>query len=427
MTRSIENILLCAGLLLIPFDMVFQAGPARVTFAEAALSFAMAAWLARALVDRRRVSLPPALLPIALFVGASFASAAYAAERIIVVREGVQFLWLFALYICVYDMCSAREMFPALTGLLLASGAVAAAAGVYQHFFVREPFDFLISESRLRAHGFFAQPNTLGSFLAGLLPMTLGCYLLSRPDAARGADSRRGAWSNPVLLAGGLFLLSLALLMTFSRGSWLGLAAGALCFVLAVRPHVRFAALRVPLLAAAAAVLVVALSMAGQDRGIDRAFSNRQRILLAGSAAAMFADQPLTGIGSGNFRTRLPEYSSRELDTLLRQSYDPALGNWRYDPAREVEVELAHNVILQLAAETGLVGLCSFAWLFGALLVRAGRFARGAATQRERIIRSSCLAAVCALLFGGMFGWPFSHGVQELLMVTLAVATGPRP
>ena len=68
------------------------------------------------------------------------------------------------------------------------------------------------------------------------------------------------------------------------------------------------------------------------------------------SALMMFADHPIVGVGSGGFRLRYAEYADRiGIDQR---------------PMRE-----AHNLYLEVAAETGVVGIAAFIFLFASLFV----------------------------------------------------------
>jgi O-antigen ligase len=169
-------------------------------------------------------------------------------------------------------------------------------------------------------------------------------------------------------------------------------------------------------------MVVVSVDISHQEGVINRSFSNRLRFLLTESAFSMFRDYPLIGVGSGNFSYRLPEYTSPELDTLLRQNYDGIRQMWYYDPAKKPDIELAHNVIVQVMAETGVAGTVGFMFLFGMLFRRSWRYLKISKLKSESIVRTASLSTAITLFVVGMFGWPFSHGTQEVLMIALGFA-----
>ncbi len=198
----------------------------------------------------------------------------------------------------------------------------------------------------------FGNPNFLGAFLVVLIPLAL----------SRAAASR----SRVIRVALGFYvLLSLALLfLTFSRGAWVGLAAGgALWLWLMLRAGGQFSlrswwrvqpgGLKAVWLAGGAAALIAAalasillirsLTAAGRDVGL--------RTELYAAAAQLFAEKPLTGHGLFTYGRGLVRLPGIEPDKPHSH---------------------AHNIVLQIAAETGLPGLAALAVTL-ALMARAVR------------------------------------------------------
>jgi O-antigen ligase len=124
----------------------------------------------------------------------------------------------------------------------------------------------------------------------------------------------------------------------------------------------------------------------------------------------MFLDHPITGIGL--------------------QDLHPAYERYRSAEAREPAGHL-HNVVIQIAATMGTLGLLAFAWLYTTLL-------RMSATGLRRLraggglgpgLQLGVTAALIGFLVAGMFEWNF--GDEELLdllytLVGLAWASGTR-
>lgn len=192
--------------------------------------------------------------------------------------------------------------------------------------------------------------------------------LIALPIAIFLAFSQRRRWLR--WLAGGASLLMLAgILLTFSRG-----AAVALILVLMATAIVRRVRLTRLALAAAAALLVLTavapdyLLRLGTLSGVgglvfeeandpDGAILGRTTENLA--ALLTFVDHPLTGVGPGRFSQ----------DFVA--DYGNQLGIRHLEPGRE-----AHNLFLDVAANTGLVGLVPFlaiGWVTLAGLVRVRR------------------------------------------------------
>jgi hypothetical protein len=114
-------------------------------------------------------------------------------------------------------------------------------------------------------------------------------------------------------------------------------------------------------------------------------------------AVDMTIRHPFTGVGQGNYGLLLP----KDLQV----------------------VETPHNMFLQISAEMGLIGLAAFLWLLYAYYKSSLRLVRTASNDEERVIRAGIIGSVTAVLASGLFGWPFSHGVQEILILSMALST----
>ncbi len=183
-----------------------------------------------------------------------------------------------------------------------------------------------------RPVGTLGNANTLAALLVMLIPFTAGRLAESRAPLAR------------VLL--GLYTLAnlVLLALTFSRGGWIGGVVGLAVWV-ALRFPVRqiwaalprfqkTALIALALLAAAGGAVVLLNSLGIGGRGLDL------RTWLYQTALELFAQRPLTGHGLFTFGAGLSRLNS--LPPLEPHSH-------------------AHNLILQVAAELGIVGLIALA------------------------------------------------------------------
>lgn len=233
-----------------------------------------------------------------------------------------------------------------------------------------------------RITGIFGADNVkFGPVLATLSPFVL--------IVARERWGRRGlavaalAMLVPVLLAG-------------SRSAWIAYAL--VCAVLAWRETRRwstFAALG----AAIAAIAAIAVALAWQlsdrfDARIDRSLrafegtgqaldeASAGRLAIWHAAVSMTAAHPLTGVGVRGFRYAYPQYA------------EP--GDRFVDASGDTGASHAHQIVLEILSETGLVGLAL--WLAGVVVaVRAWRRADAAARARARPAALALLAATFPL------------------------------
>ena len=165
-----------------------------------------------------------------------------------------------------------------------------------------------------------AHPNRLASFLLMLWPVAYSW----------GRTCRRGVWRAGACIACAATLGGM--LVTFSRGGWLGVLAQVL--YLSHRKMLR--ALLLVLLVLAVALLVLPWEMAGLARTLSLDYgANISRLQEWDAALRLIGEEPVWGVGVGN--------------------YARAAGTMSLVP---------HNFFLHVAAQTGLVGLCLLVTLF---------------------------------------------------------------
>jgi O-antigen ligase len=271
----------------------------------------------------------------------------------------------------------------------------------------------LIENNRVQGAvgGMFKNPNDLALNMVAVLPLA-GLFVF-RPIS----PIRRG-----VAVLGGVLML-FTVVATQSRAGTVGLVAMILVLAMNIvkrKPGLVFGAalvgmLALPLLPSSYLERVASIT----DKNLDQTGSREARSILLRESYDAFLAHPLTGVGAGQFK-----------------NYDP---DGRQEAWRE-----SHNVVLQVAAELGIVGVI----IFGFLVVRgfAGpiqtrrllrRFDGGRGSQRiatvpaldpqERElftthaeVLSAALAGwfVCALFASVAYHWTFYY--------LLALAVVPR-
>jgi putative inorganic carbon (HCO3(-)) transporter len=232
-----------------------------------------------------------------------------------------------------------------------------------------------------RAAGVFGQPNYLGA--ACVLTIFVAVALLW-------SSQRR---LDHILAIAGILACTLGLLLSLSRGALLGAAAGVLLLAL-LAPQARVALAAIGTLAVAALGLAFALGnplaqiLVLRVQSIASADQNAEdnRVLIWEAGLRMWRENPLLGVGTGAFR---PESSL---------AGSPIAPNGAYH---------AHNVVLNVGAETGLLGVAALV-LAAFIVIWVG--------LRATIRRSSTLLpspAVAALLSG--LGASAVHGMVDFL------------
>ena len=258
---------------------------------------------------------------------------------------------------------SARANWTWLIVALLAGAGANALVGLYI-FFGGSGADHLVILGRyFRAFGTFGQPNPFGGFMGIALPLAITCATVKLHQIVIGHRAGRPVewWRVAAFLGFALsaILILAALFASWSRGAWLGFSVSAVVMLIAApRRLAKGIAYAIALAALCGAMwaagvlpqsVVNRLTTAATDlftvsdvRGIEFYpwnYAVVERIAHWQAAVGMAQDHPLFGVGLGSYAEVYDEYR---------------LINW------ENPLGHAHNLYLNLLAETGVVGLAAY-------------------------------------------------------------------
>ena len=178
--------------------------------------------------------------------------------------------------------------------------------------------------------GFFQNPNDLALNLTAFLPFVF--MYIKRP----------GVWTKRLLCVGIGVLMLAALVFTKSRGGTLGCIAMVATFLIAARvltPTMIIAGIFAGMLVLPAMPVTFWERMSSiTDARKDENGSREERRLLLIQGWQVFVERPLTGVGAGQFRNY-------------------------WHPGLKKKWHEVHNMLLQVASETGVFGLIAFCFL----------------------------------------------------------------
>jgi O-antigen ligase len=417
-----------AGLLLIipavPFGSVRQVtvGVMNVGVTEALVALVLVAWLMRRAARRTgRLTLPPLVMPLVLFLGALLLSLLTTSSLQHSLKEIVKWVEVLVLYVLVYNEAKGRWL-RALVLVALGTGALAALHGAYQFLFRVGPEEFTLFGRFMRAYGAFEQPNPYAGYLGLVLPLAVGFALASVTPSVKRFGRR---WL--VLAVGCGAVILAALIMSWSRGAWLGF--GAALAVMAIAVAVRsgrvmvlglvFAVLAGYLLLAWGVALVppsivqrfadfVPYMGVTDVRGVevtDANFAVLERMAHWQSALGMWTDKPWFGVGIGNYEPVYARY---------------ALPQW------PLPLGHAHNYYLNIAAEAGSVGLVTYLLLWGLALRLAWLAARSTSGWRWGVALG-VLGMLVHLCVHSFFDNLYVHGMYLHVAILLGIGTTGEP
>jgi O-antigen ligase len=321
-----------ALLLAVPLSIPFYLQPLRVRgvevpASEALIGLALAAYVLRtALAGEWRWPRTAFGWPALLFFAAATLSVGAAEFPRYALREWrtdvLEPLILFVLILLV------RPRVKVMLNSLLAGALIVLASGFVQYAAHRG----IQAEGVLRMVGIYRSPDNFALYLGRMVPIAAALALLA---------PLRPPWR--VVYGAGAALATAGVLLSFTRGAWLGVLAALL--VVGGFAGRRWLAGGV----VAAAGLAVALSSL-QARRIQSLFqftpgsTGYTRLALWHSAARMIADHPWFGVGLDNFLYQYPRYIQP-------------------DARSEPDLSHPHDLVLDLWSRIGIFGLAAFVWI----------------------------------------------------------------
>lgn len=272
----------------------------------------------------------------------------------------------FSFYFVCSEVLSKKVKLKLVFYLLLACGSVVAAVNLVYHF--REGISTIIER-----YPFWPGKQAISLFLVLSFLVIISVTILN--------------WKNTKPLLRTVYILALAtqvlcLILTYSRGAWFAL-------LLALLVISSFRARKVLYLVLVLLCFTVFFSPESVRNRFDSIFERddiniKQRFSVWETTLVLIKDNPTTGVGPGNFGTvHLERY--RGADDEFRW--------WRKNYH-------AHNLYLQIASETGLVGLSIFVFLVLKVIISGYRIIR---SEKDKFILSTKVGAYSAFI--GFLFW----------------------
>ena len=292
-------------------------------------------------------------------------------------RQGVlKYAWSFLLLYAGMDVLRGRKRWMGVAALILVCEGAAAASGIGQDFFGKDFINgrppVLYTAAITRITGPFKHCNDFATFL---IPGWLfGASLVI--DRFR----RRKVWP----AAAGMVFLALigwAMFRTVSRSAMIGAGAGTLVLAFML-PYRRRMLLALAAGAAAAWWLPSTLSVRLHQL-TDFGGVLRERVYLIKGALKMIHQSPWFGLGPNTYSKWFPVFNPP-------------------DPSAPV-LMYTHNSFLQIATETGWIGLGLYVAYVVAVQVRSALLLNEPGAEEIRWIRAAALASVLAILVNALF------------------------
>ncbi|MEG0370970.1 MAG: O-antigen ligase family protein [Clostridium sp.] len=309
---------------------------------------------------------------IVLFTIMSFGSILYAQNKVVVVSEAIRFVEYVVIFYIVLIVADNDFIKKALMIFYFVM-IVAALFGIVQFVFNLSDFKDAGSNMLLgrgRVYSTFENPNYWGAAINMVIFYPIICFIEKKGSRI---------YNGLVFL---LFFINL--IITSTRGSWLGFIIGIL--IISIMRY-RKMLLAIPLLIASALIIP---GIRGRFLSIFdfSHLADNTRVKIWKTGIEMFKDHPYTGVGNGNFYYRYYEYI-----TLHKELYATRT------------LFTAHNSYIKMFAELGIIGGALFTMIYASLtylIIKAFRY-----TEKYKLV---------ALAFLGFIGSYFFQNFLNNLM-----------
>jgi O-antigen ligase len=389
----------------------------RALFPLALLGYAVSLIVKREPLRSSRILVPYAAFVLIIGMSLTWATSMSAAAAEI----GRWMVALVAFVVLLHFLVGASERrILAFMVAVAAAGVFQATYGVTQSLFALGPESFRVGTQGSRAFGTFGQPNSYagylemvffpvfwaGVFVAGRLPESLRRYQIVRIQGfAVSAPARRAllhqATLSVFLVASAVVILS-GIAASYSRGAWLGVAAGVAITALLFHRWIRRGT--VVLLPVAAILLLGGASTVAPDAFSERIasgfadlrpfdassipvtdenFAAAERMAHWQAGWSMFVDNPASGVGAGNFNESYDDHFVRE--------------QFRFSRGH------AHNYYIHLLAENGIPGLAAYVTLIGSLMFLGLRVILQAHSGLERMLALGAFGTIVSVSVHNVF------------------------
>jgi O-antigen ligase len=401
-----------------------------VTIAQLAGAAAMGAWLLNVTFSRTPVRYNGAVLALTAFMVWSLAGVILAAEMSDQFPQWVRMFTRFALFILAVNTLNTSKNMHWYVIVILVSGFIMALSAVAQYVMPSLQVEdtaqaiagvsgsgadgayvdqeSLTGEAAVRVSGRVGHSNWLALFILLVLPLNIYWFTVSRSTMVK----------TFVVLA--MAVQVVALILTFTRS---GLVIGAvLVFLMLARRTVNVSPLRFFGFLFALVIAWTLLPQAYKERVLSpkqytQSRSVESRMDLQAAALEYAAKNPILGLGSGGFGIEFVR-ERNETAGMMKLMVDHM--NWQ-----PIFIG-THNMYLQLAAESGMVGFTFFAifyvYMLRELLRKEKRF------KEEGDTRGQALAsALIVSLIGFMLCGVFLHALHQVIWWMVAAAAVALP
>jgi O-antigen ligase len=370
--------------------------PWSIAGAQTAVGVGLFAWLAKIVLSGRvKWNHTPLDLPILAYVLTQAISVAFSPYRAQSFRAlGEE--WLLLVFFLMVNNVQGEEKVKKLFGILVSVSTLVALYAIWQHYTGLDLYRGRTLEPRgsvFLSLGLFDHHLTFGGYYM-LVFLLSWIFLLG---------GRRWGWARVIDFVSPI-IIGLALVFSYARSAWLGAVSGVL--TLGLLRGRKFAVLLLVGLVLLC-LLVYVIEPTSWDRikeisiSKDKPESTRIRLWL--TSINMIKDKPIWGIGLGNFNRLFDRYK-------VEGFYDTTCH--------------PHNDFLNVAVNSGILGLLAYLWIWVAFFRSTLRSVRrGEKRTFVRAAQIAGMAAITGFLVASLFQCYYTDAEVNMLLMFILGST----
>ncbi len=305
------------------------------------------------------------------------------------------YIALISFYFTVTNTIKTKQELYSLLTVFIISALLVAGYGIIQYIFGLDADkqawidEQMFNDIKMRAFSTLENPNVLGEYL-----------LLTIPVAVAFMWNTKKAWTK-IFYMGVCGVLLLCLVLTMSRGCWIGILIAAALFITFV--DARYWLLAIPVLLLAPSILPASILNRFLSIGNLGDTSSSYRLYIWLGTISMLKDFWLVGVGPGS------------------QAYNLIYPRYSYPM---IIAPHAHNVYLQQMVETGVVGIGALVFVFIAFFRRMSQKAHTLCKKSaDKVMIVALCAGVLGFLVQGVFDYVF-YNYRVFMMFWMYFAFG---
>ena len=240
----------------------------------------------------------------------------------------------------------------------------------------------------MRVYATMLNPNVLAEYLILITPVAAACFMKEDNIKLK------------IMYAIAVLLLGICMILTFSRGGWLGLLLAGVVFI--VLMDKRFILLGIVCLVALYFILPDTIINRFTSIGNLEDSSTAYRVYIWIGTLSMLKDYWLcgTGFGEASFEKVYPAYA-----------------------LHAVSAPHSHNLFLQITAEAGIMALIMFVIALFVFFRTTGRALKNTQDKKMRYILIGFISSICGFLVQSMTDYTF-YNYRVMLCFWIIISLG---